>query len=844
MDNYPQPASSNATSGLVVHLIPGTPSRSMSVVAFAQGFELAAGKEEILVANTCAYAAPRPLVAFAFRVHAHALGRNVSLESLVGGHNPDPRAEVTTLKTKTLSDGPFQFHAAPVMRASRDSRLPQMFEELSEAAAFALLPGSKVRVTCAFDTTSRDALTRAGWGHDDEMCNLYLMVHAEEPVYLGCVGDARYGAGPHGVAARMTVEHSPKVRLVPIRPHWRGERRSLRTFPVISLRPHLAFNTRPRCLSTPTDAFQLHPDIIFKDARGGGGGGRGGGVAPDPSELRAHVVPPPSRRKSWPREIGQVGGVAVEPDGRHVWVFHRASRVWDAASFVDDEYTMPPGTPPIEEDVVVRVCAVTGDVVASFGAGKHYMPHGISLAPDGHVWVTDVGSHAVSKYDPATGEEVARFGERRREGDDDGGKTRFCAPTDVEVAEDGSFWVTDGYCGDRVARFDANGAFISEFRGGGGGGNETARPKTFSVPHGIALDSANGRLFVADRENARVTEHDLSGALLRAHDLSKHGYVYDVGLIKDESRGMNGFYALCWRRDAAAAAAPVRVAATWEPIGGGGTALTTTSAHWDLPPGAVTHPHALSVFPGAVGGADAWGLGVGVFVGETRPSLGAPSLRRLWIGKAFDAKTNVVAPPRGWNASAVAERAAAAAAAAAKKKKRPLSDDDADDVVEDADAAATWVGSAGAADVDVVETPASSTSTTPTPSSTDRPPTTFDREGRLPAPQHGGSRAAGFGGVVTETTPGGGPGEGRSGWANLLASPPRTAFVSALILGCCYCYAARGKFIAALIGQTYQLLKGTPGESGELVGAAYERQRRGRSRSPSETEMSSRFGDI
>jgi len=58
--------------------------------------------------------------------------------------------------------------------------------------------------------------------------------------------------------------HAPKVRLVPIRPRWRGERRSLRTFAVVSLRPHLAFNTRPRCLSTPTDAFQLHPDIIFK----------------------------------------------------------------------------------------------------------------------------------------------------------------------------------------------------------------------------------------------------------------------------------------------------------------------------------------------------------------------------------------------------------------------------------------------------------------------------------------------------------------------------------------------------------------------------------------------------
>ena len=40
----------------------------------------------------------------------------------------------------------------------------------------------------------------------------------------------------------------------------RGERRSLRTFPVVSLRPPLAFNPRHRCLSTPADAFELHPD--------------------------------------------------------------------------------------------------------------------------------------------------------------------------------------------------------------------------------------------------------------------------------------------------------------------------------------------------------------------------------------------------------------------------------------------------------------------------------------------------------------------------------------------------------------------------------------------------------
>ena len=49
--------------------------------------------------------------------------------------------------------------------------------------------------------------------------------------------------------------------LVPIRPRSRGERRSLRTLPGVSLRPPLPFNPRPRRLSTPTDAFELQPDI-------------------------------------------------------------------------------------------------------------------------------------------------------------------------------------------------------------------------------------------------------------------------------------------------------------------------------------------------------------------------------------------------------------------------------------------------------------------------------------------------------------------------------------------------------------------------------------------------------
>ena len=87
--------------------------------------------------------------------------------------------------------------------------------------------------------------------------------------------DPRRAEGPLGVP-RRAVASDPQFlnhrarrprqgafffTLVPIRPRSRGERRSLRTFAVVSLRPPLAFNPRPRRLSTPTDAFEHHPAI-------------------------------------------------------------------------------------------------------------------------------------------------------------------------------------------------------------------------------------------------------------------------------------------------------------------------------------------------------------------------------------------------------------------------------------------------------------------------------------------------------------------------------------------------------------------------------------------------------
>ena len=75
--------------------------------------------------------------------------------------------------------------------------------------------------------------------------------------------DPRQSAACPG-SIRPSVAWGAFYTLVPIRPCWRGERRSLRTSPGVSLRPALGFDPdAPRRLSTPLltpfNSTRLHP---------------------------------------------------------------------------------------------------------------------------------------------------------------------------------------------------------------------------------------------------------------------------------------------------------------------------------------------------------------------------------------------------------------------------------------------------------------------------------------------------------------------------------------------------------------------------------------------------------
>ncbi|MFB0552913.1 MAG: peptidyl-alpha-hydroxyglycine alpha-amidating lyase family protein [Phycisphaerae bacterium] len=136
--------------------------------------------------------------------------------------------------------------------------------------------------------------------------------------------------------------------------------------------------------------------------------------------------------------------------------------------------------------------------VEDFG-GAHY----IRLGPEGNVWTANINSHVVRKYSPE-GELLLTLGEPGQAGAD---RRHFDRPTDMVVLPTGDIFVSDGYGNRRVIHFDSMGKYVNQW------GQEGTKPGQFALPHSIVADS-HGRLYVADRENARIQVFDTKGNLL------------------------------------------------------------------------------------------------------------------------------------------------------------------------------------------------------------------------------------------------------------------------------------------------------------------------------------------
>jgi hypothetical protein len=138
-------------------------------------------------------------------------------------------------------------------------------------------------------------------------------------------------------------------------------------------------------------------------------------------------------------------------------------------------------------------------------------PHKIKINPydpEKHIWIFDDQLHVIYRFthDGKLVHTLGQLGVRGR------GPNTFDRPTNIDWFPDGTYFISDGYGGTRVAKFDKNDKFIMDW---GGPPKDPANPgpNEFNTVHSIAV-SKDRRVFVADRGHSRIQVFDENGKFL------------------------------------------------------------------------------------------------------------------------------------------------------------------------------------------------------------------------------------------------------------------------------------------------------------------------------------------
>jgi hypothetical protein len=184
-------------------------------------------------------------------------------------------------------------------------------------------------------------------------------------------------------------------------------------------------------------------------------------------------------------------------------------------------------------------------------------PHKIKMSPydpEKHVWIIDDQLHVIYKF-TYDGKLVMTLGTKGKRGRDAG--KLFDRPTDIAWLPDGTFFISDGYGGTRVAKFDKGGKFLMDW-GGPPKDPKNPGPNEFNTVHSIQI-SNDRRLFVVDRGHRRIQVFDENGKFLDmwntgvrsspyAHLISTDQFLWvaDGGTNRIVKYDLNGHYLYGW----------------------------------------------------------------------------------------------------------------------------------------------------------------------------------------------------------------------------------------------------------------------------------------------------------
>jgi peptidylamidoglycolate lyase len=189
---------------------------------------------------------------------------------------------------------------------------------------------------------------------------------------------------------------------------------------------------------------------------------------------------------------------------------------------------------------VIQLDADTGEVMARWGADIFQSPHGLAIDSEDQIWVTDVMANKIYKFSH-DGELLRTYGEDYPFYMEVGLRIKnvlprlpipmsdllFARPTDIVVSDSGDFTVSDGYRNKRISKFNADGKQLWEINRNGSDDGE------FNLPHGIAQD-AEGLIYVADRNNARIQVFSPEGQWLVSWSQPEIGRPYGIEIGQDQ----------------------------------------------------------------------------------------------------------------------------------------------------------------------------------------------------------------------------------------------------------------------------------------------------------------------